>query len=222
MLLPRAEAADHAIRMLVRVGLRAIMALVARVHLHAAREAEPAVALGVMLAAAAVREFLAGDDAEVLFGGFAPEREQVPRVQGLIGDEHELRFGQREAHVGVAGAADGDAGGGAPDRGNSGGGDGRGARGARGNEDTRQHIEDGTAGEIEVAGSGGVGVHKFGAVSEGAGLGAFGTRVVGLQGGREEIGVPAAFGIGQGVVGLLRFRVEQSLGSGVGVVQGYG
>lgn len=166
---------------------RLIVALVARVHLGAAREAEPAVAFRIVLAAAPVREFLAGHDAEVLFGGFAPEREQVPRVQGLVGDEHEFRFGQREAHVGVAGAADGDAGGGAADGNDAGGRNGGGTGGAGGNEGTGEHVEDGAAVKVEVASSGGVGVYEFRAIGEGEGLGAFGAGVV-PRGGREEVG----------------------------------
>ncbi len=67
ILLPATEAADHPVRMLVRVPGRRVMALVAREHTRAAREPEPAVRFLVVRTAAAERKFTASGDAE---GGF--------------------------------------------------------------------------------------------------------------------------------------------------------
>lgn len=64
VLLARAVPADHAVRPLGRVVLALRVAPVARVDLEAAAEAEPAVALGVMAAAAALGELRAGRQPE--------------------------------------------------------------------------------------------------------------------------------------------------------------
>lgn len=188
MLLARAEAADHAVRVLVGVRLGRVVAPVARVYLAAAREAEPAVAFGVMRAAAAAREFLAGDDAERLgLGGLAAQREQVARVQRRRGHEHEFRFGDLEGEAAVAVAAHGDAGGVAAHGDDAGAWDCGAAGGAGGHEGAGEHVGDGAAGQVDVAGADGVGVHENGAVGDGERLGAF--RAVGVtRGGGAEIG----------------------------------
>lgn len=66
VLLPRAVAADHAVRPLVGVVLGVVVALVARVDLLAAAEPKPAVALPVVPAHALVGEGLARVEAQLL------------------------------------------------------------------------------------------------------------------------------------------------------------
>lgn len=56
------------------VIFRRVVAFIAGIHFGAAGEAEPAVGFGVVGAAAAAGEFLAGDDAEV-FAGLGRARE---------------------------------------------------------------------------------------------------------------------------------------------------
>jgi len=111
--LPGAPSADHAVRPLVRVLLAIIMALITSVHLLAAAEAEPAVALGVVAAPPALGEFGAGSQAQrLLLTARAAGRWQP--VEGGDAQEFELRDGECEllvaftAHVSGRLAADGD------------------------------------------------------------------------------------------------------------------
>ena len=66
ILLPRAPPTNHPIRPLIDMVLDRIMALVARIHLGAAREAEPAVAAAVVGACTLPGQLVAGVQAELL------------------------------------------------------------------------------------------------------------------------------------------------------------
>ncbi|CAL3962613.1 unnamed protein product [Diplocarpon coronariae] len=86
VLLAGAVPADHTVRPLVRVLLSLLVALVARVHLQAAAEAEPAVALRVVAAAPAFWELAAGRQSERLALAPGP----WPRGCAGRGDAEEL------------------------------------------------------------------------------------------------------------------------------------
>lgn len=184
--------------MFVRMRLFLVVASIARVHLGAAREAEPAVAFRVVATAASAGEFLASDDAKVFFGRFAAEGEEVPRVERGIGYEGEFRFRDLEAESAVAFAADGDAGCVSADGNDAGGGHGGAAGGTGWSECAGEHIGDGTAGQVEVASTDRVNVDCFAAERHRTGLGAFGTTGV-TRVGRTEVGnvrrgfAPSAF-----------------------------
>lgn len=99
--LPRAPAADHAVRPLVRVLLALVVALVARVHLLAAAEPEPPVALGVVPASTAPRELGAWRQAQrLLFPSRAAGRRQP--VERRDAQELGLRDGEAELLVALA------------------------------------------------------------------------------------------------------------------------
>lgn len=102
VLLARAPPTDHALGPLVDMLLSLVMALVARVHLLAAREAEPAVRLGVVAAAAALGELGAGHEAQGFFCAAPPGRECCRAG----GDAQELDAGDGEGEFLVALAAD--------------------------------------------------------------------------------------------------------------------
>ena len=149
--------------MLVRMGLFFVMAPITRVHLGAAREAEPPVAFGVMTTSASAWEFLAGDDAEIFLGDFAAEWEQVPWVKGRVGHEGEFRFGDLEAESAVAFAANRHAARIPTDRNHARGGHGGAAGGTCWGECAGEHVGNGAAGEVEVTGTERVDVHRFAA-----------------------------------------------------------
>lgn len=95
-------------------------------------------------------------------------------MQRGVGDEHEFRFWDLEGKVGVALTADGHAGRVATDRDDSRTRNGGAAGGASRDECAGKHVRDSAADEVKVAGTGGVGVHEFGAEGEGEWLSAFG------------------------------------------------
>lgn len=137
--------------MLIRMALVLVVASIARVHLGAAREAEPPIAFRIVAASASAGEFLAGHDAEVFLRAFPAEGEEVARVERGVGDEGEFGFRDLEAESAVAFAADGDARCVAADRHNAGGGHSRAAGGTGWSECAGEHICDGAAREVEVA-----------------------------------------------------------------------
>jgi len=147
-----------------------VVAAVAGVDLAAAAEAEPAVGFGIVLALAAVGQFGAGGDAQVLL--LALGREGPVDAAVVAGDAEEFELGQLEGQFVVAFAADAEGGFAAHGGDACAGGVGGRAFGARGQEGRGEHVGDGAAVEVEVAGFDGVGVHGFRAVADGEGAGA--------------------------------------------------
>ncbi len=96
-------------------------------------------------------------------------------VKGGVGHEGEFRFGDLEAKPTMTFTADGDAGRVTADGNDTGGGHGGAAGGTGWGECAREHVGDGAAGQVDVACTDGVDVHRFAAESQRAGLGAFGT-----------------------------------------------
>jgi len=95
-------AADHAVRPLVRVLLGRVVAFIARVHLLATAEPEPAIALGVMATAPAFRQLRAGREAQCFF---LPPRSCGARYM-FRRDAQEFRLRDLEAEFLVAFSAD--------------------------------------------------------------------------------------------------------------------
>jgi hypothetical protein len=111
--LPRAPPTYHAVCPLVGVLLGTVMTLIASVHLLAAAEPEPPVALRVVAAPPALGEFCAGRETKrLLLAGRAAGRREP--VEGGDAQEFELRDRECEflmafaAHVPGRLAADGD------------------------------------------------------------------------------------------------------------------
>lgn len=99
VLLSRAPAADHPVGPLVDVLLGRVVASVARIHLGAAREAEPAVGSPVVGADATLRQLLPGTDPEVLL---LATRSRGGGEHGGGSHAHELHLGYLEGEPRVA------------------------------------------------------------------------------------------------------------------------
>ncbi len=102
VLLARAPAADHTVGPLVGVVLRRIVALVARMHLAAARESEPAVAALVVFAGAAPGERIAYVQAQLLLASARTARRREDGGARGIGEKLDVGDLERETAVALA------------------------------------------------------------------------------------------------------------------------